>query len=227
MLIDTHAHIYLEQFNEDRTLVVRRAKEANIKPIILPNVDSSTTQSMLELEKSDPCFFHAAIGLHPTSVDTNYQDELEQVKKLLEHHSFCAIGEIGIDLYWDKTQLKEQIEVFEQQLEWAIQYKLPVIIHVRDAFPEALQSVKKLNCPELQGVFHSFGGSLEDAQTILNFDGFKLGINGVVTFKNSNLKETLQHIPLEHIVLETDAPYLSPVPYRGKRNEPKHLKEIV
>lgn len=227
MLIDTHAHIYLEEFNDDRAIVIKEAKAAGVEHIVLPNVDSSTTQAMLDVEASDPVFFYSAIGLHPTSVKENYQEELDLVKQQLESRPFCAIGEIGIDLYWDKTFLKEQIIVFEKQLEWAIKYDLPVIIHVRDAFPEALRSVQKLNCYELRGVFHSFSGTLEDAQTILHLGRFKFGINGVVTFKNTNLKNILQHIPLEYVVLETDAPYLSPVPYRGKRNEPKYLLQIV
>lgn len=225
--IDTHAHIYLEEFDDDRKAVIQRAKSSGVEHIILPNVDSTTIQAMLDLEASEPTFFHAAMGLHPTSVQANYLQELTLVKKQLDSRSFCAIGEIGIDLYWDKTYIKEQIEVFEQQLEWAITYHLPVIIHVRDAFPEALASVQKFNCGGLRGIFHSFGGSAKDAETIIHFDGFKLGINGVVTFKNSGLAETLKTVPLEYIVLETDAPYLSPVPFRGKRNEPAYLSYIV
>ncbi len=227
MLIDTHAHIYLDAFDEDRALVIQQAKKAGVKHIILPNVDNDTTKAMFTLEESDPSFFHSAIGLHPTSVNHEYKKELTKIKHSLDENSFCAIGEIGVDLYWDKTFINEQIKVFEQQLKWAIEYNLPVIIHVRDAFPEALRSIERLNCPQLHGVFHSFSGNLKDAQSILNLKGFKLGINGIVTFKNSDLKNTLSQIPLENIVLETDAPYLSPVPYRGKRNEPKHLLEIV
>lgn len=225
--IDTHAHIYLEEFDADRAAVIQRAKSAGVSHIILPNVDSETIPTLLELEANEPTFFHAAIGLHPTSVKENYQEELAIIKKQLDSRSFCAIGEIGIDLYWDKSYINQQIEVFEQQLEWAIAYDLPVIIHVRNAFPEALTSVQKLNCDGLRGIFHSFGGSVNDAETIMQFGGFKLGINGVVTFKNAGLAETLKTIPLEYIVLETDAPYLSPVPFRGKRNEPAYLSYIV
>jgi TatD DNase family protein len=225
--IDTHAHIYLEEFDADRAAVIERAKAAGISHIILPNVDNTSIKPMLELEASEPGFFHAAMGLHPTSVQANYQEELALIKSQLEKQSFCAIGEIGIDLYWDKTYIKEQIIVFEQQIQWAIDLDLPLIIHVRDAFPEALASVQKLNCEGLRGIFHSFGGTIKDAETIMEFGGFKLGINGVVTFKNSGLAETLKSIPLDYIVLETDAPYLSPAPFRGKRNEPAHLSYIV
>jgi len=227
MIIDTHSHIYLQEFDEDRGEVILRAKSAGVEHIILPNVDSTTIQPMLDLETSDPDFFHAAIGLHPTSVKDNYQEELALVKQQLDNRSYCAIGEIGIDLYWDKTYIKEQILAFEQQLQWAIDLNLPVIIHVRDAFPEALASVQKLNCEGLRGIFHSFGGTWKDAETIIALGGFYLGINGVITFKNSGLAETLNHIPLDYIVLETDAPYLSPVPFRGKRNEPAYLTYVI
>jgi len=226
-MIDTHAHIYLSEFDEDRTTVIDRAKAAGVKHIILPNVDSKTIDSLLKLESSMPDFFHAAMGLHPTSVKSDWQNELAVIKKHIDNRQFCAIGEIGIDLYWDKSYLKEQLIVFEKQLEWAINLNLPVIIHVRNAFEETLACVKKMNCKDLRGVFHSFGGSLEEAQAIMELGGFKLGINGVVTFKNSDLKNYLSNIPLEMLVLETDAPYLTPVPFRGKRNEPMHLLHIV
>ena len=222
-MIDTHAHIYLKEFDDDRTSVIERAKAAGVKHIILPNVDTETIQAMLALRNSDPLFFSAAIGLHPTAVTENYQSALNEIEQQLNTNQYCAIGEIGIDLYWDKTHLKEQKIVFEKQLEWAIKYQLPVIIHVRDAFPEALESVQKLNCKALKGVFHSFTGTHENAKEIAALGGFKLGINGVVTFKNAGLAKTLLGIPLNNLVLETDAPYLTPVPHRGKRNEPKHL----
>lgn len=226
-MIDTHAHIYLPEFDEDRTAVIDRAKAVGISHIILPNVDSKTIDSLIKLETSMPNFFHAAMGLHPTSVKSDWENELAIIKTQIDSRSFCAIGEIGIDLYWDKTYLKEQIIVFEKQLEWAINLNLPVIIHVREAFSETLACVKKMNCKHLRGVFHSFGGSLAEAEAIMKLGGFKLGINGVVTFKNSGLKDYLASIPLEMLVLETDAPYLSPVPFRGKRNEPMHLLQIV
>jgi TatD DNase family protein len=226
-MIDTHAHIYLNDFENDRSAVIERAKQESVHHIILPNVDSNTTEQMLRLEASDPLFFYAAIGLHPTSVKDNFNIELALVKAQLEKHNFCAIGEIGIDLYWDKTYIEQQKIVFKQQLAWAIEYHLPVIIHVRDAFNETIEIVREYNCPELRGIFHSFGGSLHNANEIIALGGFKMGINGVVTFKNSKLAETLASVPLEYIVLETDAPYLTPVPFRGKRNEPAYLSYIV
>lgn len=226
-MIDTHAHIYLSEFDEDRTAVIDRAKAVGVKHIILPNVDSQTIDSLIKLETSIPNFFHAAMGLHPTSVKSDWENELDIIKTQIDNRSFCAIGEIGIDLYWDKTYLKEQLIVFEKQLEWAINLNLPVIIHVREAFAETLASVKKMNCKALRGVFHSFGGSLAEAEAIIELGGFKLGINGVITFKNSSLKDYLASIPLEMLVLETDAPYLTPVPFRGKRNEPMHLLQIA
>lgn len=226
-MIDTHSHIYLPEFDGDREEVITRAKAAGVTHIVLPNVDRETMPAMLALEATEPNFFHAAIGLHPTSVDKEFIPELELVKQELDRRSYCAIGEIGIDLYWDKTFFKQQKAAFEQQLEWAVEYDLPVIIHVRDAFPETLGIVEQFNCDKLRGIFHSFGGSVADAEKIISFGGFKLGINGVVTFKNSGLAAVLEQVPLEYIVLETDAPYLSPVPHRGKRNEPAYLQLIT
>jgi TatD DNase family protein len=226
-MIDTHSHIYLPDFDEDRRDVILRAKEAGVTHIILPNVDRETIPAMLDLEAQEPSFFHAAIGLHPTSVNANFFKELELVKQELNRRPYCAIGEIGIDLYWDKTFFKQQQAAFEQQLEWAIEYELPVIIHVRDAFTETLDIVERNNCDKLRGVFHSFGGSEADAKRIMDLEGFMLGINGVVTFKNSGLSKVLESVPLDYIVLETDAPYLTPAPHRGKRNEPYYLSLIM
>lgn len=226
-MIDTHSHIYLPDFDLDRAEVIFRAKEAGVTHIVLPNVDAETLPQMLALEATDPQFFHAAIGLHPTSVNADFAAELALVKQELDRRKYCAIGEIGIDLYWDKTFYPQQKLVFEQQLEWAIQYDLPVIIHVRDAFPETLEIVERYNCPSLRGIFHSFGGSVDDARRIMSLGGFKMGVNGVVTFKNSGLSQVLQIIPLDYLVLETDAPYLTPVPHRGKRNESAYLSLIV
>ncbi len=226
-MIDTHSHIYDEAFDKDIDEVIARAKEAGVSHVVLPNVDSETLQPMLSLEEKDPSFFHAAIGVHPTSVKADYEKELALVKSELDRRKYIAIGEIGIDLYWDKTFLKEQVIVFEQQLQWAIEYDLPVIIHVRDAFAETFEVVERNNCDKLRGIFHSFTGTQEDAQRILDLKGFKLGINGVLTFKNSDLSNVLQKVPLNELVLETDAPYLTPVPYRGKRNEPSYLQYVI
>ncbi len=226
-MIDTHSHIYDEVFENDIDDVIARAKETGVSHIVLPNVDSETLQPMLSLEAKDPNFFHAAIGVHPTSINADYEKELALVKVELDRRKYIAIGEIGIDLYWDKSFLKEQVIAFEQQLQWAIEYDLPVIIHVRDAFPETLEVVERINCEQLRGIFHSFSGTEEDAKRILALGGFKLGINGVLTFKNSGLSNVLQEIPLKHLVLETDAPYLTPVPFRGKRNEPAYLQYVI
>ena len=221
--IDTHSHIYLPEFDEDRSEVILRAKAAGITHIVLPNVDQSTIAQLLCLEKTDPAYFHPAIGIHPTCINTDYTKELAWVKEELNHRSYCAIGEVGIDLYWDTTFREEQIIAFEQQLQWAVDYRLPVIIHQRNAFEEVIASVEKFNCPELRGVFHSFGGTLDEAQRIVALENFYLGINGVVTFKNSTLSTVLSSVSLDRLVLETDAPYLSPVPYRGKRNESSYM----
>lgn len=225
-MIDTHSHIYLEDFDEDRAAVIERAKAIGIEHIILPNIDSESIDAVIKLEASDPQFFHAAMGMHPTSVKENYLEELETIKSELEKREFCAIGEIGIDLYWDKTHLKEQIIAFKTQLDWALAYQIPVIIHVRDAFPETLEIIEEYKNTDLCGVFHSFGGNKEQLQRILELHNFMFGINGVVTFKNSGLAETIQDIPLDKIILETDAPYLTPAPFRGKRNEPERLEII-
>ncbi len=221
--IDTHSHIYLPEFDADRSEVILRAKAAGITHIILPNVDQSTLAQLLYLEETDPAYFHPAIGIHPTSVNNDYTKGLAWVKGELDRRPYCAIGEVGIDLYWDTTFREEQIIAFEQQVQWAIDYRLPIIIHQRNAFEEVIASVEKFNSPELRGIFHSFGGSMEEAQRIISLENFYLGINGVVTFKNAKLSTVLQDIPLDRLVLETDAPYLTPVPYRGKRNESSYI----
>lgn len=218
-MIDTHAHIYDEAFDGDREEVIRRAKEAGITQIILPNVDSESLPRMLELEASHPGYCYAAIGLHPTSVKENWKEELEIVNAELKRRQYIAIGEIGIDLYWDKTYLQEQIKVFRQQIEWALEYQLPVIIHVRESFRETMDVLKSYKGQGLSGVFHSFTGDVKVAEEIINYEGLRLGINGIVTFKNSDLSDTLKNVDISHILTETDAPYLTPAPYRGKRNE--------
>jgi len=218
-MIDTHSHIYSEEFNTDRAETIQRAKEAGVQLIILPNCDSSTLSPMLALEAEYPGYCYAAIGLHPTSVKEDYETELALIKSELERRKWIAVGEIGIDLYWDKTFLAEQIIAFQQQIDWALEYKLPVIIHIRDSFHETMNALAPYKNSGLTGVFHSFTGTLEEAREIIAFGGFKLGINGIVTFKNSGLAAVVEQIAMEHILMETDSPYLTPTPYRGKRNE--------
>jgi TatD DNase family protein len=225
-MIDTHSHIYSEDFDTDRSETVQRAKEAGVQHIILPNCDSSTLALMLALEAEYPGYCHATIGLHPTSVKEDYLNELALVKSELERRSFIAVGEIGIDLYWDKTFLNEQVKAFQLQLDWALEYKLPVIIHVRDSFRETMNALAPYKNSSLIGVFHSFTGTIEEAQEIIAFGGFKLGINGIVTFKNSGLAAVVEQIALEHILLETDSPYLTPAPHRGKRNESAYVSLV-
>ncbi len=221
-MIDTHSHIYSEEFDLDLSEVIKRAKETGIQHIIMPNVDENSINSLLKTEEKYSGFCHAAMGLHPTSVTAGYKTSLGIIEKELKKRAFVAIGEIGIDLYWDKTFLTEQIYAFEQQLEWAQQYQYPVIIHTRDSFTEVMNSVKKFR--NLTGIFHSFGGTVRQAGEILALDGFKLGINGVITFKNSGLSDVLSQLNIHDLVLETDAPYLTPTPYRGKRNESSYIR---
>lgn len=218
-MIDTHSHIYDEMFDGDSEAVIERARQVGVEHIILPNVDRESLPRMLALEARHRGYCHAAIGLHPTSVNAGYEQELQIVKKELERRPYIAIGEIGIDLYWDKTYYKEQVSVFRQQVEWALLYDLPVIIHTRDSFCETMQALAPYRNMGLKGVFHSFTGTAEQLSEVMEFKGFKIGVNGIVTFKKSALPEVLKTVGIEHIVLETDAPYLTPVPFRGKRNE--------
>ena len=226
-IIDTHSHIYSEEFDDDIDEVIARARAAGVEKILLPNVDVS---SLAQLHKTadrykDYCI--PMMGLHPTSVGENWQNELDIIKKQLELRPYVAIGEIGIDLYWDKTFEQEQKYVFEEQLRWSIQYNLPVAIHSRDAIAECVGCVRNVGAEKLRGVFHSFGGSVEELESIVSLGNFLLGISGVVTFKNSTLSTVLKQTDLSRIVVETDAPYLSPVPYRGRRNESSYTFYIV
>lgn len=226
-MIDTHSHIYSEEFDADRAEAIQRAKEIGVKHIILPNVDSESLPRMLSLEAEYPGYCHAAIGIHPTSINENYQEELAVVISSLTHRNWMAIGEIGIDLYWNKTFLKEQIKAFQQQLDWALEFELPVIIHVRDSFRETMDSLAPYKNKGLKGIFHSFAGSIEEATEIINFGGFLLGINGIITFKNSGLAAVVAQIDPKHIVMETDSPYLTPAPHRGKRNESSYVQLVA
>ncbi len=222
-IIDTHSHLYAEEFNEDRSAVIQRAKEAGVEKIVLPNIDEKTLEGMLDMEEKYPNYCYPAIGLHPEGVNENYEQTLQFVKRELERRKYIAVGEIGIDLYWDKTYKNEQIKAFSQQVEWALEYNLPIIIHIRESFDEVMSVLEPFREKGLRGVFHSFTGTVEQALQIIDFQGFKIGINGIVTFKNSGLDTTLEQIPIEHIIMETDSPYLTPPPYRGKRNESSYV----
>jgi len=224
-MIDTHSHIYSEEFDGDFDEAIARAKAVGIEHIILPNVDVLSIERLHRAENRYGNYCRSAMGLHPTSVDAGYKEALSVIKKHLETRPYVAIGEIGVDLYWDKTFLQEQIAAFEQQIEWALEYDYPLIIHSRNAHNEIIRSVKKFK--NLRGVFHSFSGSVEQAREIFRLGNFKLGINGVVTYKNANLPQTLTTLSLNDIVLETDAPYLTPVPHRGKRNETAYIQYVA
>ncbi len=221
-LIDTHAHIYLDVFNNDIDQVVQRAAKNGISKIILPNIDSKTINRLHSLYDAYPEQMIPLMGLHPTHVKKDYKKELDIILQQLHSFSYKGIGEIGIDLYWDTDSLEEQIAVFRRQLEMALQLNLPVVIHARNSFNEILNIVKKKEFEGITGIFHAFTGDLSLAREITSM-GFMLGIGGILTFKNSNLSEVVKEVDLEHIVLETDSPYLAPVPYRGKRNESSYL----
>ena len=231
ILTDTHTHLYLPEFDTDRDAMLKRAIDKGVQRFFLPGIDSRTIESMLALEKAYPEHCHAMMGLHPCSVKGNYKEELAIVREWLDKRHFYAIGEIGIDLYWDKTTLDIQIEAFKIQCRWAVEKNIPIVIHCREAFEEIYNAIVELRTqyPELStltGVFHCFSGTLDQAQRAIGL-GFYLGIGGVVTYKKAGLAEVVQDIDLKHIVLETDSPYLSPVPYRGKRNESGYILEIA
>ncbi len=224
---DTHTHIYSEKFNDDRKSCIEAALKIGIHRMVLPAIDSQYIDIQRQLIKEYPHNMFAGAGLHPSSVQENYEQELQKVKEELDTGRYIAVGEIGIDLYWDATYKEQQKTAFEQQIIWAKERNLPIIIHTRSSFDEVYEIVKRHNDENLSGVFHSFTGNMYEANKIMALNNFKIGINGIITFKNSNLAETVQQIPLEYIVLETDSPYLSPVPKRGKRNESKHLIYIA
>lgn len=226
ILIDTHCHLYLNEFDSDRAEVINRAKNIGVSKFYLPCIDSKVIKDMLkmEMEYKEECF--AMMGLHPCSVNATYQDELNIVEEWLQKRKFVAIGEIGLDFYWDKTFNREQYVAFERQMEWALQYKLPIVIHTRQAMQQTIDAVRPFSKQGLTGIFHCFGDTIEAAKQIIEM-GFLLGIGGVVTYKNAGLAQILQNVALEHIVLETDAPYLSPVPYRGKRNESVYIMNVA
>jgi len=225
MLVDTHAHLYLEQFDEDRDEMLQRARDNNIKKFYLPNIDSSTIDVMLSMEEKYPGECFAMMGLHPCSVKSNYKEELAIAKKWLDERPFVAVGEIGTDLHWDKTFIEEQKDAFRIQANWAKDLGIPIVIHCRDSMDLTIDLVKEEQDGRLRGIFHCFGGSVEQANSIIDL-GFYMGIGGVLTFKKSGLDETVKSISLEHLVLETDSPYLAPTPFRGKRNESAYIHQI-
>lgn len=227
-LIDTHSHLFLEEFAEDLPQVIGRAREAGVTHIFMPNIDSTTVEPLLRVCADHAGYCFPMMGLHPTSVDGNYRDELDAVEKqLASGNRFVAVGEIGMDLYWDKTFVVQQRDVFDAQLRLALSYDLPVVIHCREAFEEIYRILLPYRSTSLRGIFHCFTGTEEEARRVLDFPGFLLGVNGVVTFKKSPLPAVLKHLPLERMVLETDAPYLAPVPHRGRRNESAFVKDTM
>ena len=225
-LIDTHAHLYAEQFDEDRAAMIERAVQEEVDLFFLPNIDSASIESMLDLEKRYPKRCFPMMGLHPCSVKENYKEELSVVRNWLDQRSFCAVGEIGIDLYWDKTFFEQQKEAFLMQVEWAKELEIPIVIHSRESIAIIIELLKPLKDHRLRGIFHCFTGDIRQAQEIIDL-GFLMGIGGVLTFKKAGLDKTLADIDLEHLVLETDAPYLAPTPYRGKRNESAYVRLVA
>lgn len=225
-IIDTHTHLYLKQFNQDIDEVIKRAINNGVDKFIFPAIDSSYSKQMQDLQSRYSKNIYLMSGLHPVSVKENYKDELGLVVKSLKDHNYVAIGEIGIDLYWDKTFLKQQQDAFEFQIRLAISNDLPIVIHCREGFDEVFEILDAEKCEKLRGVFHCFTGTLDQARRAINL-GFKLGIGGVVTFKNGGIDKFINQISINNIVLETDSPYLSPVPFRGKRNESSYIKYVL
>ena len=225
-MIDTHCHLYSTEFTGDIESVLQRADKEGVTTFYLPAIDSTSHNAMISLEEKSGGSCHAMIGLHPCSVKENYVDELELIETLLKQRKFAAIGETGLDFYWDKTFVKEQQNALEKQIELALEYKLPLVLHTRNAMQQTIDVIKNYSAKDLSGIFHCFGGTLDEANQIIE-TGFYMGIGGVVTYKNSGLDEVLKYVDMKHLVLETDAPYLSPVPFRGKRNESSFLGFIA
>ncbi|MGR5288050.1 TatD family hydrolase [Vibrio maritimus] len=225
-MIDTHAHIYATEFDQDRDEVVQRALDAGIEHILLPNIDLDSIEPMLATEAAYPQVCRSMMGLHPCYVDANVDQTLDTIHSWFDKHNFIAVGEIGIDLYWDKTYRKEQEHAFITQLNWAKEMDLPVVIHTRDSIEETLALLRSEQNGDLRGVFHCFGGTIEEAKAI-NDLGFHLGLGGVSTFKNSGMDKVIPELDLSKVILETDCPYLAPVPHRGKRNEPAYTELVL
>ncbi len=226
IITDTHTHLYSEEFEQDQHDMIQRAINAGVSRFFIPAIDSTCTEAMYELEKNYPENVFLMMGLHPTYVKDNYEDELQHVAQELAKRKFYAVGEIGIDLYWDKTHLPQQQDAFRRQIKLAKEYKLPIVIHCREAFDEIFEILEEEKSADLFGIFHCFSGTHEQALQAISYN-MKLGIGGVVTFKNGKIDQFLNQIDLEHIVLETDAPYLAPVPYRGKRNESSYIVSVA
>jgi len=226
ILFDTHTHVYSEEFNEDRDEAIKRSFEVGVTQLLLPNIDLDSIEPMHQLCDSYPNNCFPMMGLHPTSVKENYEEVLQIIRKELDKRKYIAIGEIGIDLYWDKTFAEEQRLALLQQFQWAIEFDLPVVIHSRDSHNEIMKVIKEFNNPNLRGVFHCFTGTRKQAQEIIDIN-FMMGLGGVLTFKNSGLANEIKDIDMKHFILETDSPYLTPTPYRGKRNESSYIKLIA
>lgn len=227
-VIDSHSHLFLEEFSSDLPQVIERARMAGVSHIFMPNIDSSTVTPLLEVCNQYKGYCFPMIGLHPTSVNGTYKHELQEIsRQLKKNETYVAVGEVGMDLYWDQTFLDEQIEAFKFQIELALQYNLPIVIHCRDAFSYIYKVLKEYEGSSLKGIFHSFMGTPEELNQAMEFGGFMFGINGTVTFKKSVLPQILPLIPLDRLVLETDSPYLAPVPHRGKRNESAFIKDTL
>jgi TatD DNase family protein len=226
MLIDTHAHLYAAQFDPDRAEMLKRADDEGVKKIFLPAIDSETHAAMIALETSDPTRYFAMMGVHPCSIDANFENELSAAKRYLDARPFCAIGEIGMDLYWDKTFVEQQKTAFIQQMNWAKDLQIPIIIHSREATDLIISILQENNWFTEGGILHCFTGNVEQAKALIDLN-FSLGIGGVATYKNGGLEPVLKEIDLKYLVLETDAPYLAPVPYRGKRNESSYLRHVA
>lgn len=226
VLFDTHSHVYLREFDNDRADVMERTDKAGIAKVLMPAIDSSTHASMLDLEQRYPVLCLAMMGVHPCSVKEDYRKELELAEGYLRSRRFVAVGETGLDFYWDVTYRDQQYEVFQRQIDWAIEFQIPIVIHSRNSIDECIEMIRKNSNEKLRGVFHCFTGTVEQAREIIDL-GFYLGIGGVVTFKNAGLDKVVAQLPLGNLVLETDAPYLAPVPFRGKRNEPEYLSYVA
>lgn len=228
-LIDTHSHIYeKEEFGNDMNELIDRLKENHVIHVILPNIDSKSIEEVIEMENRDKKIFRSLNGLHPENVNNEYKTELDKIMSMMEKHKFVGIGEIGMDLYWDQTYKEEQKEVFETQVAYGVEKDMPIIIHSRNAFEETIGILKKFDKKKIRGIFHSFTGTVEEAEKIKGCGDFKLGINGIVTFKKSTeLQKAIEDIDIKDIVLETDSPYLTPVPHRGKRNESSYIKYVA
>jgi TatD DNase family protein len=227
MFVDTHTHLFVDAFHDDRSEIVQKAIDAGVEKMLLPNIDIDTIDAMNSLAKDFPQHCFPMMGLHPGSIKEDWEERLEVVRKHLFEGEYIAVGEIGMDLYWDKTFVKEQAEAFRRQVEWAKELKLPIVIHAREAFEPIFEILDEINDDRLTGVFHCFTGTEEQANHVIQYGGFKLGIGGVLTYKKAALDQVLEKIDLKHLILETDSPYLPPVPYRGKRNESSYILHIA